>query len=163
MDSINSIIYSLNSIFIQTKDSPPKLLPILNSSEKIPSIITFLNDNKNEIKDKISFLSSLITLFKDNKNLIPCFMDKCTSNRSNLFEPLIKLYLEEKVPEEDLFKIEEIIKILIINVTTPKSTLEYIYQKLSKYFTKEGENNTKEVLKENKFIKYLRLLKLFYG
>ena len=153
----------LNSIFIQTKDSPPKLLPILNSSEKIPSIITFLNDNKNEIKDKISFLSSLITLFKDNKNLIPCFMDKCTSNRSNLFEPLIKLYLEEKVPNEDLFKIEEIIKILIINVTTPKSTLEYIYQKLSKYFTKEGENNTKEVLKENKFIKYLRLLKLFYG
>ena len=153
----------LNSLFIQSKDSPQKLLPILNSSEKIPSIINFLKDNKNEIKEKVSFLSSLITLFKENKNLIPCFMDKCTSNRSNLFEPLIKLYLDEKVPNEDLLKIEEVIKILIINVTTPKLTLEYIYQRLSKYFTKEGENNNKEILKEDKFIKYLRILKLFYG
>ena len=124
----------LNSLFIQSKDSPQKLLPILNSSEKIPTIINFLKDNKNDIKEKVCFLSSLITLFKENKNLIPCFMDKCTSNRSNLFEPLIKLYLDEKVPNEDLLKIEEVIKILIINVTTPKLTLEYIYQRLSKYF-----------------------------
>ena len=153
----------LNSIFTKSKDSPQKLFPILNSSEKIPTIINFLKDSKNAIKNKISFLSSLITLFKENQNLIPCFMDKCTSNRSNLFEPLIQLYLDEKIPNEDLLKIEEIIKILIINVTTPKSTLEYIYQRLSKYFTKEGENNNKEVLKEDKFIKYLRILKLFYG
>ena len=151
----------LKDIFIESKDSPKKLLPILKSSEKIPTIINFLNDNKNLIKDKISFLSSLISLFKDNKNLIPCFMDKCTSNRSNLFEPLIKLYLDEHVSEEDILIIEEIIKILIINVTTPKLTLQYIYERLSKFFTKEGDN--KEILKENTFIKYLKVLKLFYG
>lgn len=83
--SIGKHISLLNSLFIQSKDSPQKLLPILNSSEKIPTIINFLKDNKNEIKEKISFLSSLITLFKENKNLIPSFMDKCISNRSNLF------------------------------------------------------------------------------
>ena len=151
----------LKDIFIESKESSKKFYPILKSSEKIPKIINFLNDNKNQIKDKISFLSSLISLFKGNKNLIPCFMDKCTSNRSNLFEPLIKLYLDEKVSEEDISIIEEIIKILIINVTTPKLTLQYIYERLSKFFTKEGDN--KEILKEDNFIKYLKILKLFYG
>ena len=154
----------LNEIFIESRDSPKKLFPIMKSSEKIPTIIPFLNDNKIEIKEKIAILSLLISLFKENKNLIPFFIDKCTSDRSNLFEPLIKLYLSENISKEDLLIIEEIIKILIINVTTPKLSLEFIYQRLSKFFTKKGENDSnKEILKENNFIKYLKLLNFFYG
>ena len=153
----------LNDIFIKSNENKKVILPILLSSNKIPNIISFLNDNKNKLKEKIDFLSKLITLFKENNNLIPCIMDKCISKRTNLFEPLIKLYLDEKIQNDDLTKIEEIIKILIINVTTPKLTLEYIYQRLSKYFTKEVENENKEKLTEELFIKYLKILKLFYG
>ena len=76
-----------NDIFIESKEDPNQFLPILKSSDSIPKIIPFLKDTKNPISDKIAFLSSLNSLFKDNKNLIHCFMDKCTLNRSNLFEP----------------------------------------------------------------------------
>ena len=152
-----------NEIFIESKSTPNKYIPIIKSSDKIPEIITFLNDNKKQIKEKINILSSLITLFKENNNLISFFIDKCTLNGSNLFESLISLYLEEKVSDKDLQIIEEISKIIISNVTIPKSALEFIYQRLSQFFTKEGKNNNKEILNENRFIKYLKLLKLFYG
>ena len=136
-----------NEIFIESKSTPNKYIPIIKSSDKIPEIITFLNDNKKQIKEKINILSSLITLFKENNNLISFFIDKCTLNRSNLFESLISLYLEEKVSDKDLQIIEEISKIIISNVTIPKSALEFIYQRLSQFFTKEGKNNNKEILK----------------
>ena len=152
-----------NDIFIESKEDPSQFLPILKSSESIPKIIPFLKDTKNPISDKIAFLSSLNSLFKDNKNLIPCFMDKCTLNRSNLFEPLIKLYLEETLSNEDLLILDDFIKIMIINVTTPKLTLQYIYKRLSKFFTNEEKNNDNEILKEDNFIKYLKILQLFYG
>ena len=163
MSSNNAKKSLLNDIFIESKNNPKILLPILKSSQKIPTIISFLKDTKNQIKDKIYLLSSLKSLFKANINLIPCFMDKCTSSRSNLFEPLINLYLEESVPNNDLLILEEIIKIIIINVTIPKLSLQYIYQRLSKFFTNEQKKNNNEILKEKNFIKYLKILKLFYG
>ena len=153
----------LNDIFLISKENPTKILPIFKSSDKILNIISFLNDSKIQIKDKILFLSNLITLFKENNSIIPFIIDKCISSRKNLYEPLIMLYLDKKIQNDDLSKIEEIIKILIINVTTQKSTLEYIYQRLSKFFTKEGVNNNKEILTEDLFIKYLKILNLFYG
>ena len=150
-------------IFIESKANPGKLLPLLNSSDKIPDIFQYLNDDKNPIKNKINCLSQLIFLFKENKNIIPCFIDKITSKRLNLFEPLINLYLDKSTTKEELLKVEELIRILIKNITIPKSTLEFIYQKLSKFFTNEGGNNTGESLTENYFIKHMNLLKIFYG
>ena len=151
------------NIFIESKTSPGKLLPLLNSSDKIPDIFQYLNDDKNQIKNKINCLSQLISLFKKNKNIIPCVIEKLTSKRLNLFEPLINMYLDKNSNKEDLLKIEEFIRIVIINVTISKSTLEFIYQKLSKFFTDKGRNNTEEILTENYFIKHMKLLKIFYG
>ena len=122
-----------------------------------------MNDNKIQIKNKIICLSKLISLFKENKNIIPCVIDKFTSKRLNLFEALINLYLDKNATKEDLHIVEEVIRILIINITIPKSTLEFIYQKLTKFFSYEGENNTKEILTENYFIQHMNLLKIFYG
>ena len=153
----------LNDIFIEAKGTSQKYLPILKSSDKIIKVISFLNDTKNQIKDKILFLSHLSYLFKKNRNLIPLFLDKCFSKRTNLFEPLIKLYLDEIITNEDLAKIEQLIKVITKNVTIPKLCLEYIYQKLSKYFTNSDENKNKEILKESLFIKYLKILNIFYG
>ena len=117
-----------NSIFIESKTNPGKLIPLLKSSDKIPDIFQYLNDDKNQIKYKIKCLSQLISLFKENKNIIPCVIDKLTSKRLNLFEPLINMYLDKNSNKEDLLKIEEFIRIVIINVTISKSTLEFIYQ-----------------------------------
>ena len=151
------------NIFIESKTNPGKLLPLLKSSDKFPDIFQYLNDDKNQIKYKIKCLSQLISLFKENKNIIPCVIEKLTSKRLNLFEPLINMYLDKNSNKEDLLKIEEFIRIFIINVTISKSTLEFIYQKLSKFFTDKGRNNTEEILTENYFIKHMKLLKIFYG
>ena len=100
----------LNDIFLETKTTPKKLIPIIKSSEKIPKIIPFLNDNKKQIKDKIDIISTLISLFKFNKNLIPCFIEKFTSNRYNFYEPLISIYLDNNISNEGILKIEEMTK-----------------------------------------------------
>ena len=42
----------LNDIFIEAKGTSQKYLPILKSSDKIIKVISFLNDTKNQIKDK---------------------------------------------------------------------------------------------------------------
>ena len=153
----------LNDIFLETKTAPKKLIPIIKSSDKIPSIIPFLNDSKNQIKDKIDIISTLISLFKYNKNLIPCFIEKFTSNRYNFYEPLIKIYLDNNISNDGRLKIEDMIKLLNINITTPKSALEYVYQKLSNYFKNEGNNTNKDILTEKIMLKYLNLLKLLYS
>ena len=156
----------LSNIFIESKTTPKSYIPIIKSSDKIPQIISFLIDNKNQIKEKIGLISSILSLFKLNKNLVPFFKDKCVLNRTNIFEPLINLYLDEKTTNDDIKIIEEITKIFISNLTTPKITLEYIYQRMSIFFTKGGakkDNNNKELLNEKKLIKYLKILNLFYG
>lgn len=152
-----------NDIFIESKTNKGKLLPLLNSSNKIPDIFQYLNDDKCQIKNKIICLTKLISLIKENKNIIPCIIDTFTSKRLNLFEPLINLYLDKNITKEGLFKVEELIRILITNITIPKSTLEFIYQKLTKFFNYKGENSNKDILTENYFIQHMNLLKIFYG
>ena len=155
----------LNNIFIESKTTPKSYIPIIKSSDKIPQIISFLIDNKNQIKEKMSLISSIISLFKLNKNLVPFFLDKCVLNRTNIFEPLINLYLDEKTTNDDIKIIEEITKIFISNVTTPKLTLEYIYQRMSIFFTKGGakkDNNNKELINEKKNIKSI-LWRRYFG
>ena len=163
MSSNNKENSLLNEIFLESKSNPKNLLPILQSSEKIVNIFQFLNDNKNQLKEKINFLSSLMSLFNENNYLIPFLIDRCYLKGYNLFEPLINMYLDKNISKEDLIKIEEIIKLFIINVTIPKSVLEYIYQRLSIFFGKAEENDNKEILTEDLLIRYLNILELFYG
>ena len=151
----------LNSIFLTSTQSAQQPYPIIKSSSEIQKIYSFLNDQNTQIPDKISLISTLNTLFNQNINLIPYFMEKCTSLKTNLYEPLIKLYLNPKIENEKLAKIEEFSKILITNVTTTKTTINYIYQRLSNYFTSEN-SNIKEKLDEKLFFRYLKLLHLFY-
>ena len=152
----------INDIFIETKSTPKKLIPILKSSTKIPKLVIYLNDNKINYKNKINTISQLIPLFKANKNILLLFAEKGTSNNSpNLFKVLTKLYLDKNANKEDLTKIEELINIFLNNIPIPKTVIEYIYQKLTNFFNEEKGVNPATDTKE--LSRYFKILNIFYG
>ena len=135
-------------------------LPELICSKEIPSLIKFLQDEKQSIIEKLNILSTLKNLFKSNFNLIPAFMCKYLDNSKIYFflEPLIDLYLNPKTQKEQISILEDLLKLILDQVSISKTSLEYIYQKLAKYFT----NIENEILKEDIFLRYLNLLNIFY-
>ena len=148
----------LSSIFLY---SGKGALPILNSLKDIPQLIQILKDEKQSLENKMGLISTLITYFKINENIIPPFMRKYLfKSKEYLFiEPLIDLYIIPTLKKEHESLLDEIFKIILTHVTITKNALEYLYQKLSQYFT----NKKQQALNEQILLKYLKLLKLFYS
>ena len=152
---MNSNFGEINDIFIETKSTPKIFIPIIKSSKKIPNLISYLNDSKNDYKNKIKIIEQLIPLFKSNENILALFVEKGTTNDSpNLFHILINLYLDENAQKEDLINLEELINIILYNIPIPRTAIEYIYQKFANFFETE---------KNNDFYRCLRILRIFYG
>ena len=148
----------LSSIFLY---SGKGALPILNSLKEIPQLIQFLKDEKQSLEDKMGLISTLITYFKINENIIPPFMRKFLfKSKEYLFiEPLIDLYIIPTLKKEYESLFDELFKIILTHVAITKNALEYVFQKLSLYFT----NKKQDILNEPILLKYLKLLKLFYS
>ena len=148
----------LSSIFLY---SGKGALPILNSLKEIPQLIQFLKDEKKSLEDKMGLISTLITYFKINENIIPPFMRKFLfKSKEYLFiEPLIDLYIIPTLKKEYESLFDELFKIILTHVAITKNALEYVFQKLSLYFT----NKKQDILNEPILLKYLKLLKLFYS
>ena len=151
----------LSSIFLFSGKPTPSSLPILNSLKEMPQLIQFLKDGKQPIEKKMDMLSTLISLFKINENIIPPFMSTFLNKSKEylFFVPLIYLYIIPTLQKEHESLLEELFKIILTHVTITKIALEYIYQKLSLYFT----NKNKEILNEAILLRYLKLLKLIYS
>ena len=152
---MNSNYGELNDIFIERKSAPKKLIPIINSSIKIPNLISYLNDAKNNFKNKIKLIEQLTPLFKSNENILLLFIEKGTINNSpNLFHILINLYLDKNAQKVDLTILEDFINIILYNISIPKTAIEYIYLNFSKFYESEENIN---------FCRCLRILNIFYG
>ena len=151
----------LSSIFlIENKISPE--FPILLSSKNISDLIIYLINIDNPLKLKLEIITNLSTFFKNNHNLINIFMRPKFYNSKliTLLHPLIDIYISFPLNEEQSSVIEQFIKFILSYNSINKSSLEYVYQKLSLYFT----NKTKlEFLDEKLFSKYLNLLYFFYS
>ena len=161
MSNNNEVEKILSSIFLFLGKTKPKSLPILNSLKEIPQLIFFLKDNKQPLDKKMELLSTLINIFKTNENIIPPFMRQIfyKSNEYIFFEPLIDLYIIPNLKKEYESLLEELFKIILTHVSVTKNALEYVYQKLSLYFT----NKQQEILNEPILLKYLKLFQLFYS
>ena len=167
----NNRVFLLTNIFHCIPNLPNRLLPLVSSPNDINTFFSFLNYNnenteenstdenfQNTIKTKIELLNFLMSLFKMNNNLIFLFINKCKSNIKTFFDPLIDIYLNEYTINENKIIIEELLQLLIKNVSIQKNVLEYIYQKLSIYFRKDAKIKLTETL----LLKYLNLLDIFY-
>ena len=114
-------------------------------------------NNKNNNKNKLLLLKQLKILFEQNDLLILYIISKCYKKTYFFYYPIINLYLSEDVNEEDLKFLDDFLFLINSYITLHKKIFEYIYQKLSKFFT-----NSNKKLNESQFIRYLYLLKLFY-
>ena len=150
----------LSSIFQISKKDKNKYYPVIEESTNIPKLLLFLKNENNSFKEKKEILFILLQLFKENCILIPLFMSKNITNTINLYEPLIDLYFYSKEKEIKSL-VEQIIQIMVNNVTLTKASIECLFQKLSQYFESK-ELNDKAMLDENEMLKYLNLFLIFY-
>ena len=146
------------SIFLEIfENKEGEIFPIIKNSKKISELISFLKSKKIKSNNKYAAISKLLSLFELNIALIPLFIKSCKRNNLNLlFESIFDIYLSKEIEEDKEKEIEKLIKLITINCTLPKSAPEYLYQKMSLYFTNINDLN------ENLFIKYLNLLHLCY-
>ena len=164
-NQINEKIFLLTNIFEYVPKMQNKLLPLISSSNGIKVLFSFLNYNNNSstnnvsINEKLELLNILSKLLELNNNLIFLFLKKCKSNIKSFFDPLIDIYLNENITSIQNKKIiEDLLLLIIQNVSTDKYIFDFIYQKLSKYFGKDE----KIKLTNETFSKYLNLLDIFY-
>ena len=151
----------LSSIFKPEKENNI-VSPILEDSSKIPSLLLFLKDKEKTILEKTEIIFTLFQLFKANNLLLSLFMRNNIVKKINFFEPLIDLYLiKDEYIKEYKELIENILRMILSNITLTKAPIEYLYKKLSYYYDNH-ETEEKERLNENQILKYLHLLKLFY-
>ena len=135
-----------------------KILPIINSSDKLNTLINFLTEDSIELKVKLELLIVLRTIFLENKALIHYFVNKYTTMNLNLIECIINIYLKEELDIENQKILENLLNLIIENSSISKSIFEFIYQKISFYYI---DDNIKKI-NENYLIKSLRLLQIFY-
>ena len=151
------LLSSIFQISIKEKD---KYYPIIEESTNISNLLLFLKNENNNYKEKKEILFILLQLFKENEALIPLFMSKNITNEINLYEPLIDLYFNSKEKEIKAL-VEQLIQIIVNNATLTKTSIEYLFQKLSQYFERK-ELDDKGRLDEDEMMKYLNLFLIFY-
>ena len=149
-----------SSIFIsgnKQKDTSPFLI----SSNAISKLIIYLLDPNKTMEEKLDILTTLLGYFQFNENLINVFMRPIFYKFKfyTLIESLIDIYISPTLKSEQISLIEKIIKLILSHISISKSSIEYIYQKLSLYFY----NKNKQILDENLLFKYLNLLNLLYS
>jgi len=160
MSKSDEVTQIFSSIFSQGKKQNNSS-PFLNSSKNIPEIIKNLISQKKSVEQKIDILITLLGYFQINENLINVFMKPIFYGLKfyTLLEPLFDLYISPILKSEQISLIEKIIKLILSHITISKSSIEYVYQKLSLYFY----DKNKEILDENILLKYLNLLNLLYS
>ena len=159
----NEIISILKDIFYEMPNNENEFLPIIKNSNNIVKIISFLvtyNNTEDEyINLDINLLTILKNFFKLNSNLIPLFMkNSISSYNTTFYESLINLYLNEKINDNNRQTLEELLNFINNNYSLSKTSLEFIYQNLSKYFT----NEAKVKLTDRLLLRYLNLLNHLY-
>ena len=151
----NQLLTVLQKIFNSLNN---KIIPIINTSEELSSIINYLNDDSQEINNKLQLIFYLILIFRENKLLIHYFISKCKSENINLLECIINIYLKENIDEQNKKIIWFLFNLILENSTVPKSIYEFIYQKMSYFYI--DDNMSK--LTEEFLLKIFKLLQVLY-
>ena len=148
----------LKEIFHSSDKDSSIISPIVNNSDNIYKLKSFMENKKNDNTNKINLLKKLEELFLLNNNLIPFITTRINSNSFNFSFPIINLYVSDDTNGETLLFLEKFLYLLNSNVSISSLSLEFIYQKFSECFRNKG----KIKLTESLFIHYLQLLKIFY-
>ena len=148
----------LREIFHFSNNNSSEIFPILKNSDNIQKFKAFVDNKNNNNEKKIILFKNIKNIFEKNNLLIFLFTDKYYKKSSYFFYPLINIYLSEETKEENLEFFDKFIYLINSHISLNQAIFEFIFQKLSKFFG----NRSKKNLTNSQFIKYLRLLKIFF-
>ena len=162
-----SLISLLNTIFYESPSETDEFLPIIKDAKNISEIIPFLGSDINiqiNLNNNISLIFYLKNIFSENDDLMPVFIKLCNKNKITFIQALINIYLNDKIKDQSLTLIEDLLSNITYKVSVCRSIFEYIYQKLNIYFNinQNIQFNETTVLTEALLLKYLKLLRIFY-
>ena len=156
----------LNEVFTKKKDD---YLGFIKSRQKLPLILSFLENEQNSLYSKIKLLDLLYKLFKDYPYLMDV-LSSCKSVENNTIGViLVNLYLQyiftpsNNENEKDMRgqmkeKVLQMLSLFVTNMDFSRDVYDYAYSYLSKGFRNELEGEITSLnMKE-----YLKLLKKLY-
>ena len=130
----------LDSIFIKNNQEKEDYYPIINNELYISQILSYINNNTNNIQERIDIVKTLNNIFNKNSALVFFFM----KNNINLYKLLIDLYLSEDIDTNFRKTLEQLLKLITNIITANKQPIQYLCQKLSLYFDDEQDKNKKK-------------------
>ena len=135
---------------------------------KIPSILSYIQDIKNEILNKIHIINYLFALIQN----IPYNLDLILSQKSdtreqnlNIYEILINEYIfTEKNETEYIQLLRDMLIFIFRKLSLNKDIYRYFFSYVSIYLNDKNniEKNTKYYFNEYNYHNLLQLIKLFY-
>ena len=159
-----------NIILKEVKDFHSKKLYIITKEieSKIPSILSYIQDDENEILNKIHIINYLLLLIQNipyNLELILSQKSDIPNQNMNIYEILIYEYIFTDKNETDYIKLLKDILILIFKkLSLNKDVYRYIFSYISTYLNEKNniEKNTKYYFNESNYYNLLELILLFY-
>ena len=151
--------YSSKNLYIISKEL----------EEKIPYILSYIQDSKNEITDKqeiIKYFKSLIKNIVYNLEILLLYKSSNDKRKLNIYEILIEQYIYTDKKEIEYLKIlEETIILIFGRLSYNKDVYRSILSHISNFLNKKNKNDCIEDLNldEYNYCKLLNLICLFYG
>ena len=157
---LNEIIdYSNKNLFIITKEF----------EEKIPFALSYIQNEKNEISNKLKIIKYFISLTKNvtyNTDLLLVPKSKNEKRKLNLYEILVDQYIYTDKKETDYIKsLEDLVNIIFAKLSYNKELYRYILSYISNFLNgKNNNNDSSEItnLNEYNYYQLLNLICLFY-
>lgn len=157
---LNEIIdYSNKNLFIITKEF----------EEKIPFALSYIQNEKNEISNKLKIIKYFISLTKNvtyNTDLLLVPKSKNEKRKLNLYEILVDQYIYTDKKETDYIKsLEDLVNIIFTKLSYNKELYRYILSYISNFLNgKNNNNDSSEItnLNEYNYFQLLNLICLFY-
>ena len=146
-----------------------------NFENKIPEILTYLQNDSNTIANKMLILKYLETLFSKVIFNSEIFLYKFSNDkeRLNLFQVIINQFVISPNDREDyLLELKNLFTLLLSQVTVDKDTYHYIFSFLINYINKCNNNRVANdnIIQDNnnsnftgeQLSKVLQLLQIYY-
>ena len=150
--------YSSKNLYIITKEL----------EEKIPYILSYIQNPKNEItnkKDIIKYFFSLIKNIRYNLEILLLYKSTDEKRKLNIYEILIEQYIYTDKKETEYIKnLEDTINIILKKLSYNKDIYRCILSHISNFLNKKNNNDYIEGLNldEYNYCQLLNLICLFY-
>ena len=135
---------------------------------KIPLILSFIQNEKNQILNKlkiIKYLTSLIKYVPYNLDIILAYKSK-EKLQLNLYEIIIEQYIYTDKKQGSYIKnLEELLNLIFNKLSYNKEVYRYILSHISDFLNKKNNNDSSELsmnLNEYNYSQILKLIHQFY-